>query len=55
MGSRDGLKTLAPTEGPCEPFTVEEVRSAIHFTKNGKAAGPSVVASVLMALPTCLW
>ena len=29
-------ETLAPTEDPCEQFTVEEVRNAIHFAKNGK-------------------
>ena len=41
MWRRDGLETLAPTEGPCEQFTVEEVRNAIHLVKNGKATGPS--------------
>ena len=30
MWRRDDLETLAPTEGPCEQFTVEEVRNTIH-------------------------
>ena len=41
-------ETLAPTEGPCEQFTVEEVRNAIHLAKNGKATGPSEVASDML-------
>ena len=28
MWRRDGLETLAPTEGPCEQLTWEEVRNA---------------------------
>ena len=31
MWKRDGLKILALTEDPCEQFTVEEVRNAIHL------------------------
>ena len=34
---RDDMETLAPTEGPCEQFTEEEVRNAIQMAKNGKA------------------
>ena len=45
---RDGMETLAPTEGPCEQFTVEEMRNAIHLTKNGKTTGPSEVASDIL-------
>ena len=46
----DGLETLTPTEGPCEWFTVEELhmRNSIHLVKNGKATGPSVVASDML-------
>ena len=35
MWRRDCLETLAPIEGPCEQFSVEEVRNAIHLAKNG--------------------
>ena len=45
---RDGLETVAPTEGPCKPFTVEEVKNTIHSPKNGKAARPSKVASDML-------
>ena len=45
---RDGLETLAPTEGSCEQFTVKEVRNAIRLAKNGKATGPSEVASDML-------
>ena len=45
---RDGLETLTSTEGPCERFTVKEVRNSIHLVKNGKATGPSVVASDML-------
>ena len=31
MQRRDGLETLAPIEDPCEQFTAEEVRNAIHL------------------------
>ena len=48
MWSRPGLETLAPTEGPCEQFTVEEVRNAIHMAKNGQATGPSKVATDML-------
>ena len=36
MWRRNGLETLAPTEGPCEQFTAAEVRNAIHLAKNDK-------------------
>ena len=39
MWRRDDLESLAPIESPCEQFTVEEVRNAIHLAKNGKATG----------------
>ena len=48
MWRRDGLETLAPIEGPCEQFTVEEVRNAIHLAKHDKATGPSEVASDML-------
>ena len=49
MWRRDDLETLAPTEGPCEQFTVEEVRNGgVYLAKNGKATGPSEVASDML-------
>jgi hypothetical protein len=48
MWSKDDMETLDPTEGPCEQLTVEEVREAIHLAKNGKATGPSEVASDML-------
>ena len=42
------METLAPTEGPCEQFAEEEVRNAIQMAKNGKATGPSEVASDML-------
>ena len=42
------METLVPTEGPCEQSTVDEVRNAIHLAKNGKATGPSEVASDIL-------
>ena len=48
MWRRDGVETLAPTQGACEQFTLEEVRNAIHLAKNGKATGPSEMASDML-------
>ena len=45
---RSDMETLDPKEGPCEQFTMEEVRDAIHLAKNGKATGPSEVASEML-------
>ena len=46
MWRRDGLETLAPTEGLCEQFTVDELRNAIHW--RSKATEPSEVASDML-------
>ena len=55
MWKRDGLETSAPIiffihrmNDSTEQFTVEEVRNAIHLAKNGKATGPSEVASDML-------
>ena len=48
MWKKDSLETLAPTEGLCEQFTVEKMRNAILLAKNGKATGPSEVASDML-------
>ena len=39
---------LQRREGPCEQFTMEEVRNMIQLAKNGKATGPSEVASDML-------
>ena len=46
MWRRDGLETLAPTDGLCEQFTVDELRNAIHW--RSKATEPSEVASDML-------
>ena len=45
---KEGLVGLEPYSGPCELITESEVKLAIQQAKNGKAVGPSGVASDML-------
>ena len=47
---KEGLEMVDPVSGPCEKFSVEDVRSALASSKPGKAEGLSeVVVEMLRA------